>query len=69
MSDNADREYGAGKWLIIEKGETSYSQRMRRIVPGVQEVDYDAVVQFARSGGVVRLPLARLGEGVTWQEN
>lgn len=56
LSDNADKQYGAWKVLIVQKGTSSYSQRMRRIVPGVPEIDYDAVVEHARGGGVGRFP-------------
>lgn len=35
---------------------------MRRIVPGVPEIDYDAIVEFACRGGVGRFRGTELGE-------
>lgn len=51
MSDNADRVYGSFKTLIVPKGLSRYSQRMRRIVPDAPEIDYGAVVAWSRGGG------------------
>lgn len=51
MSDNADRVYGSYKTLIVPKGLSRHSQRMRRIVPDAPEIDYGSVVEWSLAGG------------------
>lgn len=51
MSDNADKVYGSCKTLIVSKGLSGHSQRMRRIVSHAHEIDYGAVVEWSLGGG------------------
>lgn len=45
LSDGADRMYAALKSIPKEYGR--YGERLRRVVPDVPEVDYDAIVRSA----------------------